>query len=235
MATKLPSQPLLPKERAAEQIVEQLGALIVRGELREGDALPSERVLAERFGCARGTVRQAIHKLGDWGLLETRQGGTTRVADASRAYSVEVTELRYRLGPVDARERREMIERRMLQGVAMVALAELRVDRTEIERLIEVVASLETIEDASEAWKVESEVWTSLAKMGNNRLFERELTWWTRVVETARAEPAPSLMTPSVRFSFYKELLRRLRDGDAAARFYLEMTQLLLRSTTLSE
>lgn len=220
----------LPKERAASHIVEQLAGLIIRGELKEGDALPSERILAERFGVARGTVRQAIHKLNDWGLLHSRQGGITRIGDVNMALSVEVIELRYRLGPVDARERREWIERRMLQGVSMVALAELNVDPTELDRLAPLVASLEKIEDAREAWRVELEVWRAIVKMGKNRLFLRELEWWTRIT-SARGDAAPSLMTASVRFSFYRELLRRLRENDGAARFYLEMTQLMLRST----
>ena len=44
--------------------------------LVEGDAFPPERELAVRFGVARETVRQAVHKLLVEGRIERRGRGT---------------------------------------------------------------------------------------------------------------------------------------------------------------
>ncbi|WAL64131.1 GntR family transcriptional regulator [Amycolatopsis cynarae] len=50
------------------------------GELGEGAVLPTERELAERFGCSRASVRQAVGDLVLEGRLRRRQGSGTFVA-----------------------------------------------------------------------------------------------------------------------------------------------------------
>jgi GntR family transcriptional regulator len=62
-----------------EQIREILHALT--GRLPPGTALPSERVLAERFGVARMTVRQEVDRVVADGLAVRRPGGGTFVAE----------------------------------------------------------------------------------------------------------------------------------------------------------
>jgi GntR family transcriptional regulator len=53
----------------AERFVEEIGAEIREGKLQEGDRLPSERELAERFNVSRMTVRRALQTLLGEGLL----------------------------------------------------------------------------------------------------------------------------------------------------------------------
>jgi GntR family transcriptional regulator len=53
---------------------------LVTHELTVGDAIPSERVLCDRFGVSRMTVRQAVDALVVEGLLEREQGRGTFVA-----------------------------------------------------------------------------------------------------------------------------------------------------------
>lgn len=222
----------IAKDHAADRIVEQLGIAIIRGELREGDPLPGERILAERFGVARGTVRQAIHKLADWGLVQVRQGGTTRVA-SSEDERIEVIQLRYRLGPLDARERREWLERRMTQGLALVTLAEQHATPEELEPLRALVESYVARGAPDEEMVgIERQLWIGLARATKNRLFEREVRWWMRVTDARREEASPSAMSTPMRAHFYQELMRRLVAKDASARYYLEMTQLVLKSDT---
>ncbi len=55
---------------------------LVTHELAVGDAVPSERLLCERFGVSRMTVRQAVDALVVEGLLEREQGRGTFVAPA---------------------------------------------------------------------------------------------------------------------------------------------------------
>lgn len=53
---------------------------LVTHELEVGDVIPSERLLCERFGVSRMTVRQAVDALVVEGLLEREQGRGTFVA-----------------------------------------------------------------------------------------------------------------------------------------------------------
>ncbi len=59
-----------------EQLLDQLRALIVRGELAAGTHLV-EGWMAERFGVSRGPVRDALKQLEIEGLVETRKRGVS--------------------------------------------------------------------------------------------------------------------------------------------------------------
>lgn len=66
-------QPMrLPK--MAELIAGQLRRQIVKGELKEGDALPSETELLERFHVSRPTLREAFRVLESESLINVRRG-----------------------------------------------------------------------------------------------------------------------------------------------------------------
>ncbi len=58
----------------AERILEEIGAEIREGKLQEGDRLPSERDLADRFKVSRTTVRSALQTLLSEGLIFSYPG-----------------------------------------------------------------------------------------------------------------------------------------------------------------
>jgi len=59
-------------QRLYLQIVNQFRDLIAKGKLREGDKLPPERVLAEKFGASRASIREAMSALEILGLIESK-------------------------------------------------------------------------------------------------------------------------------------------------------------------
>lgn len=62
------------------QLINVIKAAIAEGQLRPGDAIPSERELGEMLAVARGTVRKAFQQLFDEGILIRQQGAGTFVA-----------------------------------------------------------------------------------------------------------------------------------------------------------
>lgn len=68
--------------KLSDQIAEQLEGMIADGTLKPGERLPAERQLSERLGISRPSLREAIQKLSSKGLLTTRQGGGTFVAES---------------------------------------------------------------------------------------------------------------------------------------------------------
>lgn len=60
--------------RAFEDILDQLEAALLSGQLSAGDRLPGERELATAFGVSRASVREALRVLEALGLLEVRRG-----------------------------------------------------------------------------------------------------------------------------------------------------------------
>lgn len=67
--------------RMADAVMDQLERLLLSGVLRPGDRLPAERDLAQSFVVSRPTLRVAIKDMEDRGLLVSRQGGGTYVAN----------------------------------------------------------------------------------------------------------------------------------------------------------
>jgi GntR family transcriptional regulator, transcriptional repressor for pyruvate dehydrogenase complex len=71
----------LDKIGVAERVAEQIRDAILHGSFLPGDVLPGERVLAQSFGVNRSSVREAMHRLDALGMIETRHGEKSRVAD----------------------------------------------------------------------------------------------------------------------------------------------------------
>lgn len=67
--------------RTADEVVQQVESLILEGVLRAGDRLPGERDLSRQFDVSRPILRDALKVLEAKGLIVTRHGGGTHVAD----------------------------------------------------------------------------------------------------------------------------------------------------------
>jgi GntR family transcriptional repressor for pyruvate dehydrogenase complex len=68
-------------EKLSSAVVRQIEQLILRGILRPGERLPSERELSDRMGVSRPSLRDAVADLQERGLLESRPGAGIFVAE----------------------------------------------------------------------------------------------------------------------------------------------------------
>lgn len=68
-------------EKLSLSVARQIELLILRGVLRPGERLPSERELSDRMGVSRPSLREAIADLHERGLLSSRPGAGIFVAD----------------------------------------------------------------------------------------------------------------------------------------------------------
>lgn len=71
----------IQSEKLSHSVIRQIEQLVLRGILRPGERLPSERELSEKLGVSRPSLREALAELQDRGLLETRAGAGVFVAD----------------------------------------------------------------------------------------------------------------------------------------------------------
>ena len=76
-----------------EQVRRQLTLLIETGQLVTDERLPSVRQLAGDLGLATGTVARAYRELEAAGLVTTKRGGGTRVADRPSSASTAAMSL----------------------------------------------------------------------------------------------------------------------------------------------
>ena len=72
-----------------EQIVEQVKALIISGELKEGDALPSMRLLAKELRISVITTKRAYEELEREGFLYSQTGKGSFVAGENTEFLTE--------------------------------------------------------------------------------------------------------------------------------------------------
>lgn len=76
----MPFQKVNP-EKLSTAVTRQIELLILRGILRPGERLPSERELSDRLGVSRPSLRDSIAELQEKGLLTSRAGAGIFVAD----------------------------------------------------------------------------------------------------------------------------------------------------------
>ena len=77
-------QPVNTAQRSLDKrIVTYIQRLIETGKLRSGDRLPAERELAAQLGVSRTVLREALHTLAAYGLVELQHGRGVFVAAGS--------------------------------------------------------------------------------------------------------------------------------------------------------
>ncbi len=111
-------------ERLFEQIVVQIEARILAGDLKKGDQLPPERELADQFKVSRTAVREAVKILREKGLIEIRPGRGTFVTDDTPQVMRQSLGLLMKIGSADGYA--NLIEVREILESEIAALAATR-------------------------------------------------------------------------------------------------------------
>lgn len=119
-------------------IVDQLKHLITTGEIKVGDKLPPERMLAEQFGVARPTVREALSALEVLGIIDVQVGSGAYVIQIPPQESPQIIQqLEEEASPLDLFEVRKAIE-----GLAAAKAAENATD-DDIAQIRQILSSME--------------------------------------------------------------------------------------------
>jgi len=87
----------------AADIAGTLRKQIASARFARNDRLPPERTLAEQFGVARGTVREALRQLEDAGFVTRRAGSGTYVSYSEQDETRSIVETTRPLELIDAR------------------------------------------------------------------------------------------------------------------------------------
>ncbi|MGH6894619.1 MAG: FCD domain-containing protein [Dongiaceae bacterium] len=83
----VPSQ-TVGRRRRSHEIVELLEKAITSGEFKIGSQLPSEKILAERFGVGRPSVREALFLLQQQGFVDVTSGTRARVTAPTSSFLI---------------------------------------------------------------------------------------------------------------------------------------------------
>ncbi|MGA1798956.1 FadR/GntR family transcriptional regulator [Sphingomonas sp. 4RDLI-65] len=126
-------------KRLYETVFTDLAQRIFTGEFPVGSRLPAERILSERYGVSRPTIREAMIALEVDGLVNVRMGlGVFVIAEAPKGGSAAPVDM----GPFELLEARRAIE-----GEAC-AIAASRITDTELALLDELLTVMQSSDGA---------------------------------------------------------------------------------------
>lgn len=85
-----------------EYVFGKLLNMVLDGTYPEKARLPAERTLAEELGTSRGTLREALRRMGDWNIIEARHGsGMVVRPQAEWLFDVLPSYLRFSVATMD--------------------------------------------------------------------------------------------------------------------------------------
>lgn len=120
--------------KATDQVVHRVAEMICSGVLKPGDQLPVEAELAAQLNVAQMTLRQALSILRDLGCIETVRGRNGGSFISNRPYSLS----KIFVGKTPTLEElRDMTDYRMAIENEVTALAAIRAEKSDIQKIQE--------------------------------------------------------------------------------------------------
>lgn len=201
-------------ERTYQRLAEQIMAMIVEGEFKAGDRLPSERALAERFMVSRTAVREAVIALEVQDILEVRIGSGIYV----RETPVVISPVYVSAGPGPFELLRA---RRLLEGEIAGQAAELRKD-SDVDRLYAALVEMRDHRDDKRVNEAADLLFHQriAEATGNAVLVQMVTALWTQLRGPIWSRLEAHFHTPALReasLSDHQKVLRAIAARDSAA------------------
>lgn len=173
----------LPETERAGAIVDRISKAIALGLLKVGERLPPETTLAEMFGVAPSTLREALADLRDQGIVITRRGrsGGTFIVKHPFA-SAEAINKWFR--ETSIAEIRDAGDEHAAIAAAAVRLACERAEAPEIGRLLELARTLALADKPELRARADSRFHIELAVLAQSpRLMNAEIRLQAEIVQ----------------------------------------------------
>lgn len=167
------SEPLTHKAVARESVVdavaESLRSEILSGTYAPGQYLPPARELAEQYSVTRTSLKHALMRLTQAGLLETKHGVGTRVTDFEQQGGIEL--LPMLMSSNAAGWTQALFEVRTDIGTAIAVRAAQHASQQQRDELATIAEKIREAPDADAAQVTESEWHRVLARATGNRVY----------------------------------------------------------------
>lgn len=122
---------MIDRKKVSSQVLERIKEKIKSGDFPAGEKLPSEMELARQFGVSRAPIREALSILSASGIVESRQGGGSRVHPVPLVDMLE--QIPYDVVKIE--EVHDLLEMRSVIEVEAAALAAVRHTSAEEDEL----------------------------------------------------------------------------------------------------
>jgi GntR family transcriptional repressor for pyruvate dehydrogenase complex len=167
------NDPPLEKKSLVELLTDRLREQILSGRYRKGSTLPPERELADTLHVNRTSLKHALLKLEQLGLIAIRHGIGSVVLDPSETAGAEmISHLVFRQAGVDREMLSDLMEARTLLGGFLARLAAERRTEDDLARLDEVLEQLDDeARSAPDVQRLELEFFRAMLRATGNQIF----------------------------------------------------------------
>lgn len=204
------SQVVVQTRNLYSDVLEDLRRMIANGEIREGERLPTERALADRFGVSRACVREALSALKLAGVVRGKPGaGTYLVKATAKGIDRSGLLLMEEGSPFEILESRKIIE------PAIASLAARKATGADVKRL---GVALEYLEDAAGDEKslvfADKQFHMELAEATHNRILVRTLGQILDLMERTYYAEIGNVGRPDGYYDTHSEVFRNVQARD---------------------
>jgi GntR family transcriptional repressor for pyruvate dehydrogenase complex len=226
------------QKRIYEEISLRLQTLVQNDNLKPGDRLPPERQLAVMFGVSRNSVREAIKSLEQQGILISRPGAGTYIAEETQA------NLTTALGDAFAQARHhldDIFELRLLLEPQIAHLAAQRITRREILELSGLMEEYEkNMYDGQPVFFLDQAFHDAIAAATGNKSITRLMEQMHDLLRESRDEALQSPARSLKALEDHRKILSALSLNDPdrareAMRGHLEHTRDIVFTSTTGE
>ncbi|MFD0532847.1 FadR/GntR family transcriptional regulator [Actinomadura luteofluorescens] len=229
----MPPTPI-PRDTVVDALVDRLRDDVLGGRYPPGSYLPPERDLAAGYAVTRTSLKHAIVRLAQAGLLETRHGVGTRVRDYERLGGPEL--LPMLVSTVGTAWMAEIFEVRREVGAQVAAKAAIHATGEQRARLRELAARVRDAAGGDEAQLAECEVHRVIAAATGNRVYGFMVNALLNAYLAVREGFTHAFADPPAAADRLAPLVEALCDGDAArareaAGAYFTETEAIMRGS----
>jgi GntR family transcriptional repressor for pyruvate dehydrogenase complex len=201
----------------AEEVVTRLREMIQRGEISAGDRLPPERDLAKLLGVSRPTLRAGIRSLSTVGILQSRQGAGTFVAEAEESPTLDSSQLRL-LSALHGFTSDEMFEARLALEMSIAGLAAERATSEQMTLLAEEIAGMYASLEQPEQYLVhDMQFHQTVAAASGNRILTSLMNMVATILFDYRSKTVKRATDLKESAEQHHNIYRALRERDPEA------------------
>lgn len=201
----------------AEEVVERLRAMIHSGELRAGDRLPPERDLAKLLGVSRPTLRAGIRSLATVGILQSRQGAGTFVAERDESPTLDSGALKL-LSALHGFTSDEMFEARLALEMSVAGMAATRATSEQMTRMAEEITGMyASLDDPAEYLVHDMRFHQTIAAASNNRILTALMNMVATILFDSRSKTVHRALDLKQSAEQHHNIYRAMRERDPEA------------------
>ena len=202
-----------PARNLHSDVLWEMGLAIVSGQFAEGEILPPDSDLLDRFGVSRTVLREALKTLAAKGLIEARARIGTRVLPRNRwnLFDADVLAWFFELGP-EVGFLRSLAEVRIGIEIEAAALAAERCRTEDAARLMDWVDKMAQSKTPADFARYDLEFHKVVAEASGNP-FMASISALVEMALTAVNDPVALGVTVGV----HRRIAEAIRDGDAHA------------------